>query len=53
MTEQKDMKKILHVNAHQPYSFSQGKLNHSLTEMAISRLEEKGYDVVEQQSNQN
>ena len=39
------MKKILHINAHQPYSFSQGKLNHSLTESAISSLEEKGYNV--------
>jgi NADPH dehydrogenase (quinone) len=47
------MKKILHINAHQPYPFSEGKLNHSLTRHAISALEEKGYEVRTSRSAEN
>ncbi|MEM8844910.1 MAG: NAD(P)H-dependent oxidoreductase [Pseudomonadota bacterium] len=39
------MKNILHINAHQPYPFSQGSLNKSLSERAISILREKEYVV--------
>ena len=39
------MKKIFHINAHQPYPFSEGKLNQSLTDLAISVIKEKGYEV--------
>ncbi len=39
------MKNILHIKAHQPYPFSEGKLNQTLTDSAISYLKEKGYQV--------
>jgi len=39
------MKQLLHINAHQPYLFSEGKLNRSLTVIAISALKEKGYEI--------
>lgn len=39
------MKKIFIINSHQPYSFSEGKLNRSLTELAESVLKEKGCEV--------
>ena len=47
------MKKILHINAHQPYPFSEGKLNHSLSKHAISVLEEKGYEIQTTRSAEN
>ena len=39
------MKKILHINAHHPYPFSEGKLNAALTEHAVTIATEKGYEV--------
>lgn len=39
------MKNILIINAHQPYPFSEGKLNQSLTELATTILRDKGYNI--------
>jgi len=39
------MKKVLIINAHEPYPFSEGKLNKTLVEMAQHHLEGKGYEV--------
>ncbi len=39
------MKNIFHINAHQEYPFSPGKLNASLSEKAIRYLRSKGYEV--------
>lgn len=39
------MKNILHINAHQPYPFSEGKLNHSLSKHATQILEGKDYEI--------
>lgn len=39
------MKNVLHINAHQPYPFSEGKLNETLTELAITVLQENDYHV--------
>ena len=39
------MKKILLINAHQPYPFSEGRLNQTLTEHATRHLRERGYEV--------
>lgn len=37
------MKNVLIINAHQPYPFSEGKLNATLVGMAASILQERGY----------
>jgi len=47
------MKKILHINAHHPYSFSEGKLNAALTEHAITIATEKGYEARQTLSAEN
>lgn len=39
------MKKILHINAHQPYPFSEGKLNAALSEKAKAHFQANGYEV--------
>jgi len=39
------MKNIFHINAHEEYAFSPGKLNASLTEKALSHFKSKGYSV--------
>lgn len=39
------MNKLFHINAHQPYPFSEGKLNATLTDHAVSVAREKGYEV--------
>lgn len=39
------MKKVLIINAHEPYSFSPGRLNRTLVEQARTALAAKGYDV--------
>lgn len=39
------MKKILLINAHVPYPFSEGRLNGTLVDMARKHFEDKGYEV--------
>ena len=39
------MKKVLIINGHQPYSFSEGKLNSSFVEKAESFFKKQGYTV--------
>ena len=39
------MKKVLIINAHQPYPFSEGKLNKSLIDKMDAQLKAKGYEV--------
>jgi modulator of drug activity B len=39
------MKKVFIINSHQPYSFSQGKLNRTLVDLAESILKGKGCEV--------
>jgi len=39
------MKNVLLINAHQPYPFSEGKLNQALTQRARDHLEARGYEV--------
>ncbi len=39
------MKKIFHINAHQPYPFSEGKLNAALSEKAKAHFQANGYEV--------
>ena len=39
------MKKVLIINAHEPYPFSEGKLNQTLVDRAKAHLEGKGYEV--------
>lgn len=39
------MKNILLINAHQPYPFSEGKLNQSLVELATATLRDKGHNI--------
>jgi modulator of drug activity B len=39
------MKNVLLINAHQPYPFSEGKLNATLAERAKAHLEANGYEV--------
>ena len=39
------MKNVFIINAHQPYPFSEGKLNRSLVDLAAKNLESKGYEV--------
>ena len=39
------MKNVFHINAHETYEFSPGKLNASLTEKATAHFAAKGYEV--------
>lgn len=39
------MQNVFIINAHQPYSFSPGRLNRTLAEMAADQLAERGYAV--------
>ena len=39
------MKNIFIINAHEPYPFSEGKLNATLVEKAQANLTKKGYDI--------
>ena len=39
------MKNVFIINAHQPYPFSEGRLNSSLVDIAVQNLEKKGYKV--------
>jgi modulator of drug activity B len=39
------MKNVFLINAHQPYPFSEGRLNASFTELAVEHLRGKGYEV--------
>ena len=39
------MKNVLIINAHEPYPFSEGRLNNTLVEMATAILQQKGYEV--------
>lgn len=39
------MSNILHIHAHQPYPFSEGKLNKALSELAITDLKDKGHEI--------
>ena len=39
------MKKIFHINAHEEYEFSPGRLNASLTDRAIEHFAANGYEV--------
>lgn len=39
------MQNVLIINAHEPYSFSEGRLNRSLAERMKAHLEGKGYDI--------
>ena len=39
------MKNIFLINAHEPYPFSEGKLNQSLLEKAQAILKDKGYEI--------
>ena len=39
------MKNILIINAHEPYPFSEGRLNKTLVEMAQKHLENQGYEI--------
>ena len=39
------MKNIFIINAHEPYPFSEGKLNRTLVETAETHLKAKGYEV--------
>jgi len=39
------MKKVFIINAHQYYSFAEGKLNKSLVEKAVAIFKNKGYEV--------
>lgn len=39
------MKKIFHINGHEPYPFSEGKLNATLSEMALEHFKKNGYEV--------
>ena len=39
------MKNILIINAHEPYPFSEGKLNKTLVDIAADTLSSKGYSV--------
>ncbi len=47
------MKKIFHINAHQPYPFSEGRLNQSLTDLALSIFKDKGYETKTTRSAEN
>ena len=39
------MNNVFHINAHEIYEFSPGKLNASLTEKATAHLASNGYEV--------
>ena len=39
------MKNVFIINAHEPYPFSEGKLNRSMMEKARTNLKAKGYEV--------
>ena len=39
------MKNVFIINAHQPYPFSEGRLNKTLVERASQLLTERGYNV--------
>ena len=39
------MKNVFLINAHQPYPFSEGKLNKSFAERATTHLQARGYEV--------
>ena len=39
------MKNVLLINAHQPYPFSEGRLNRAFVERATAHLKQKGYEV--------
>ena len=39
------MKNVFIINAHEPWPFSEGKLNRSLVERATANLKNKGYDI--------
>ena len=39
------MKNVFHINAHQPYPFSEGRLNATLTDIAVATAREKGLEV--------
>ena len=39
------MNKVFIINAHEPYPFSEGRLNRTLVDMAQEHLENKGYEV--------
>ncbi len=39
------MKNVFIINAHEPWPFSEGKLNRSMIEKAIANLKDKGYDL--------
>ncbi|TNF91973.1 MAG: flavodoxin family protein [Gammaproteobacteria bacterium] len=47
------MTNIFHINAHHPYPFSEGKLNQSLTDLALSVLKDKGYEIRTTRSSEN
>ena len=39
------MKNVLIINTHEPYPFSEGKLNRTLVEMAAENLQTRGYTI--------
>lgn len=39
------MKNVFIIKAHEPYPFSEGKLNQTLVEMATAALQSKGYEI--------
>lgn len=39
------MSKVLIINGHQPYSFSEGRLNKALVQLADKTLSDKGHDI--------
>ena len=39
------MKNVFLINAHEPWPFSEGKLNRTMIERAMSNLQSKGYDI--------
>ena len=39
------MKNVFIINAHQPYPFSEGKLNRALADLAASWLRDNGFDI--------
>lgn len=47
------MANIFVINAHQPYSFSPGQLNKTLTDLAVELLKDKGHDVKLTKSSEN
>lgn len=39
------MQNVFIINAHEPWPFSEGKLNRSMVERATANLKNKGYDI--------